>query len=145
MRFLLFDRITAFEAGKRIEGIKNISLTDEALRNHFDGKPVFPATLVLEAMLQVTGWLAIERSGFTQSVVLSVAEDVDLPPALEPGTRLDLVGELLGFNPKGSMARARVLIDGTEVGRAGRILYAHIPHDDPEQLRTRFAQYGGTA
>lgn len=144
MRFLLFDRITAFEPGTRIQGTKSISLTDEALRSHFDNKPLFPASLVLEAMVQITGWLAIEKSAFSQSVVLSVAEDVTLPPALPPGTQLDLTGELMGFNPKGSIARAHAHVDGVEVARVGRILYAHVDHDDPSMLRTMYQQYGGT-
>ena len=145
MRFLLFDRITAFEPGKRIGGTKHVSLSDEAFRSHFDHKPVYPATLVLEAMVQLAGWLAIEKSGFEQSVVLSVAEDATLPADLLPGTRLDLVGELLGANPKGAIARASASVDGVEVARVGRVLYASVPNDDPEAARRQFTQCGGPA
>lgn len=145
MRFLLFDRITSFEAGKVIEGTKAISMSDEALRAHFDRAALFPGSLVLEAMVQITGWLAIERSDFAQSVVLSVAEDVELPPALTPGTQLTLRGELLGSNPRGSMARATAHVEGTQVARVGRVLYAHVPHDDAEGMRRRFLDYGGGA
>ena len=145
MRFLMFDRITAFEAGKQIEGTKAFSLSDEALRGHFARRPVVPATLVLEAMVQLTGWLAIERTGFAQSVVLSVAEDAALPDRLRAGVRLDITGQLQSMNPKGSVATAWACVNGAEVARVGRILYAHVPHDDPASLRRQFEQFRAPA
>ncbi len=144
MRFLLFDRVTDFEPGKRIEGLKLISLADEALKGHFDKRALFPGTLVLESMLQLTAWTAIAKHEYRYSLVLSVVEDVVLPPDLCPGTQLKVVGELRGTNPKGSMATAYCEVDGERVASAGRILYAHIPVPDPDVLRERFRYYGGT-
>ena len=144
MRFLLFDKVTHFEPGKRIEGHKLISLSDDALDHHYPKRPLFPAPLVLEAMLQLTAWTAIAKHDYRYSLVLSVVEDVTLPPELPPGTDLRVVGELRGTNPKGSMATAWCEVDGERVAEAGRILYAHIPMPDPEVLRERFRYYGGT-
>ena len=145
MRFLLFDKVTHFEPGARIEGQKCISLADESLKGHFTRRPLFPAPLVLESMLQLTAWTAIAKHDFTCSLVLSVVEDVVLPPELAPGTTLHIVGELKGTNPKGSMATAWCEVEGQRVASAGRILYAHIPVPDPDVLRARFRYYGGPA
>ncbi len=145
MRFLLFDRVTHLEPGRRIEGIKTISLTEECFRGHYPRRPLFPSSLVVESMVQLTAWCAIAKHDFAVSLVLSVLEDVRLPPDLPPGVRLDLSGELLGTNPKGSMARARAVVDGEEVASIGRLLYAHVPIADPEVMRARFAYYGGGA
>jgi hypothetical protein len=41
------------------------------------------------------------------------------------------------------MGRATASIDGTEIARVGRVLYAHVPHTDPEALRRQFCTYGG--
>jgi 3-hydroxymyristoyl/3-hydroxydecanoyl-(acyl carrier protein) dehydratase len=144
MRFLLFDKVTHFEPGKRIEGLKCITLADESLKGHFSRKPLFPAPLVLESMLQLTAWTAIAKHEYRYSLVLSVVENVVLPADLGPGTTLRIVGELKGTNPKGSMAAAWCEVEGERVASAGRILYAHIPVPDPDVLRERFRYYGGT-
>ena len=144
MRFLLFDAVTHFEPGKRIEGTKLVSLSDDAFEGHFTKRPLFPAPLVLESMLQLTAWTAIAKHDYRYSIVLSVVEGVTLPPALPPGSLLRIVGELRGTNPKGSMATAYCEVDGERVAEAGRILYAHVPMPDPEVLRERFRYYGGT-
>jgi 3-hydroxyacyl-[acyl-carrier-protein] dehydratase len=51
--FLLVDRITEFEADKRIVGIKNVTLNERYLA-HRDGElPVLPPTILTEAIAQV--------------------------------------------------------------------------------------------
>jgi 3-hydroxyacyl-[acyl-carrier-protein] dehydratase len=51
--FLLVDRITEFEADKRIVGIKNISSNERYLNQSSDGRPVLPPTILTEAIAQV--------------------------------------------------------------------------------------------
>ena len=144
MRFLLFDRVTRLDPGKRIEGVKNVSMTEECLRGHFERAPLFPGSLLVEAMVQLLGWLAIERHEFRLSTVLSILEDVEVAPALPPGSRIELVGELAGSNRKGSVGKASAHCDGEQVGSIGRVVYAPAPHPDPEILRARLRYYGGT-
>ena len=143
MRFLLFDRVTNLEPGRRIEGVKCVTLTEEYLNHHFERRPVVPGPLVVEAMIQLLGWCVITKHDYTLSVVLSVLEDVTPSEPLRPGYEIRLFGELMGTNPKGSMGRAWAEIDGEEVASVGRVLYAHIPHPDPDVLQQRFRLYGG--
>jgi len=56
--FLLVDRITEFELGKRIVGIKNVSINEPFFQGHFPGNPIMPGVLIIEAMAQVGGLLA---------------------------------------------------------------------------------------
>ena len=56
---------------------------------------------------------------------------------------MDLVGECLGTNPRGSMGRATASIDGEQIGKVGRVLYAHVPHTNADALRAQFKSYGG--
>ena len=144
MRFLLFDRVTKLDPGRRIEGVKCLTLTEEYLNGHYRRTPDVPGTLLIEAMIQLLGWCAIAKHDFQLSVVLSVLEDVELPGPLRPGHRVDLFGELRGTNPKGSMGQAWAEIDGERIAKVGRVLYAHLPHPDPEVLKARFRYYGGT-
>ena len=56
--FLLVDRITELELGKRVVGIKNVSSNESFFQGHFPGNPIMPGVLIIEAMAQVGGVLA---------------------------------------------------------------------------------------
>jgi beta-hydroxyacyl-ACP dehydratase FabZ len=56
--FLLVDRITELELGKRVVGIKNVSINEPFFQGHYPGNPVMPGVLIIEAMAQVGGVLA---------------------------------------------------------------------------------------
>ena len=56
--FLLVDRITELEPGKRVVGIKNVSCNEPFFQGHFPGNPIMPGVLIVEAMAQVGGVLA---------------------------------------------------------------------------------------
>ena len=55
--FLLVDRVTEFEANKRVVGIKNVTINEPFFQGHFPGHPVMPGVLVLEALAQAGGLL----------------------------------------------------------------------------------------
>ena len=143
MRYLLFDRITLLDPGRRIEGVKCVSLTEECFRGHYDRRSLFPGSLLIEAMIQLLAWCAMAKHDFELSLVLSMLDDVQLPSDLEPGCRIEMIGELTGTNPKGSMGRIHAEVDGARIASVGRVLYAHLRAPDPEVLRARFRQYGG--
>lgn len=56
--FLLVDRVVEMEEGKRIVGIKNVTINEPFFQGHFPGHPVMPGVLIVEAMAQVAGILA---------------------------------------------------------------------------------------
>jgi 3-hydroxyacyl-[acyl-carrier-protein] dehydratase len=121
-----------------------VSITEEFLRDHYDRMPCMPGSLVIEAMVQLTAWCAIAKHDYKLSCVLSMLDDVTVPADLRPGSTLHITGELLGTNPKGSFAKTTASVDGVEVARIGRVLYAHVPMPDPEILRERLRYFGGT-
>lgn len=55
--FLLVDRILEIEAGKKIVGIKNVTINEPFFQGHFPGRPIMPGVLIIEAMAQVGGVL----------------------------------------------------------------------------------------
>ena len=57
MRFTLVDRILELQAGQEITAVKNLSLAEEYLADHFPLFPVLPGVLMLEAMTQAGAWL----------------------------------------------------------------------------------------
>ena len=57
--FLLVDKIVDLEPGKKVVGIKNVTSNEPFFQGHFPGNPVMPGVLIIEAMAQVGGVLAI--------------------------------------------------------------------------------------
>ncbi|MDA1000731.1 MAG: 3-hydroxyacyl-[acyl-carrier-protein] dehydratase FabZ [bacterium] len=142
MRFLYIDRILEAERGKRIRAIKTFPLSEAFLQGHYSRKPIIPGAIILEAMAQITGWLIIYTYDFEKSCVISLAQDVELPAGLTPGTTLELHGEILDTGEKGSLARAHATLDGEVVARCGRFIYPHFRNERPEALREEFRSYG---
>ena len=57
--FLLVDKIIEVEAGKRIVGVKNVTINEPFFQGHFPGHPIMPGVLIIEAMAQVGGLFAL--------------------------------------------------------------------------------------
>lgn len=55
--FLLVDRVIAFEPGKRLTALKNVTVNEPFFQGHFPGNPVMPGVLILEALAQASGLL----------------------------------------------------------------------------------------
>jgi 3-hydroxyacyl-[acyl-carrier-protein] dehydratase len=58
--FLLVDRVIEVEPGARLVAIKNVTINEPFFQGHFPEKPVMPGVLIIEALAQATGLLAME-------------------------------------------------------------------------------------
>lgn len=61
--FLLVDRVLEVEAGTRLKALKNVTVNEPFFQGHFPQKPVMPGVLIIEALAQATGLLAMESEG----------------------------------------------------------------------------------
>lgn len=57
--FLLVDRVINLEKGQSITGVKNITINEQFFQGHFPENPIMPGVLIIEAMAQVAGILAL--------------------------------------------------------------------------------------
>jgi beta-hydroxyacyl-ACP dehydratase FabZ len=57
--FIMVDRILELEPNQRVLGLKNVSINEPFFQGHFPGKPIMPGVLILEALAQTSGVLAI--------------------------------------------------------------------------------------
>ena len=96
--FLLVDRIVALEPGKRIVGLKNISINEPFFQGHFPGRPIMPGVLIVESLAQVGGILALlstpENMG-NPSIYLMSLDKVRFRQPVIPGDQLRLEVETL--------------------------------------------------
>jgi 3-hydroxyacyl-[acyl-carrier-protein] dehydratase len=98
--FLLIDRVEECVVGERLRGYKNVTINEPFFIGHFPVKPVMPGVLILEALAQATGLLAME-SAPEQTSDRSLYYLVGIDKArfkrmVEPGDRLDLTVEVKG-------------------------------------------------
>jgi 3-hydroxyacyl-[acyl-carrier-protein] dehydratase len=95
MRFQLIDRIVAVEPGKVLHAVKNLTLAEEYLADHFPTFPVMPGVLMLQALVEAGSWLLRISDDFRHSVItLREARAVKYGTFLEPGRQLRITAEL---------------------------------------------------
>lgn len=106
--FLLVDRITMIEDGKRIEGIKNVTINEPFFQGHFPGWPVMPGVLQLEALAQLSGVLLLKAPEDRGSLAFFMAVDkARFRKPVLPGDQLRLIGEVI------KMKRQLLKVKGT--------------------------------
>jgi 3-hydroxyacyl-[acyl-carrier-protein] dehydratase len=118
MRFSLVDRILEVEPGHKIRVVKNLTLGEEYLADHFPMFPIMPGVLMLETLVEAAAWLVRITEDFAHSVVvLREAKNVKYGNLMEPGRSLVVTAELAEpLQPsRGGLAtfKARGEVDGT--------------------------------
>lgn len=98
--FLLVDRVTEFEPGKKIVGIKNVTINEPFFQGHFPGNPIMPGVLIVEAMAQVSGVLGFKSGVSGKSVFFLSIEKARFRKPVVPGDQLRMEIEVL-HNRKG--------------------------------------------
>lgn len=138
MRFTLIDRVTALEPGKNITAVKNLSLAEEYLADHFPGFPVLPGVLMLEAMTQAAAWLVRVSEDFKHSVVvLKEARNVKYNKFVEPGQTLTVVAEITGQSEGEVKLKTHGEVDGEQAVSARLTLAAYnLANSNPERALT---------
>jgi len=92
MRFILIDRVVSLEPGKEIRAVKNVSLAEEYLADHFPTFPVLPGVLLLEGLIESASWLVREAENFAHSMILlEQARNVKYKSFLTPGAQIEYI------------------------------------------------------
>lgn len=129
MRWFWIDRFLSFESGKQAKAVKNVSLSEEHLHDHFPGFPVMPGSLIMEGMAQTGGILLGETHKFEYLVFLAkIPRFVSHHPA-KPGDQLVYTATLAEARKEGGMVNVTAHCGETLIAEA-EIVFAHLTEED---------------
>lgn len=147
MRWMWIDRIVELVPRQRMVAIKNVSLAEEHLHDHFpaigegagtggrDALPVMPASLIIEGMAQTAGILVGHAEEFREKVILAKVSLAELDREATPGATLRYTATIRHMDRQGAATEGLVeLIHHTAAGTPaeavtiGRIdlMFSHI-------------------
>jgi UDP-3-O-[3-hydroxymyristoyl] N-acetylglucosamine deacetylase/3-hydroxyacyl-[acyl-carrier-protein] dehydratase len=118
--FLLVDRILELEPGKRVVGIKNVTINEPFFAGHFPGHPIMPGVLIIEAMAQVGGMLLLGAIDDPASKVVyfTSLNDVKWRRPVKPGDQLRFELDLLQVRGMMCKMKGVAKVDGETVAEA---------------------------
>ncbi len=122
---LLVDKIIELELGKRIVGLKNVSINEPYFQGHFPGFPLMPGVYILEALAQVGGILMIKSLDLEigkYAVVFAGIDEARFKRPVYPGDQLVL--ELEAVSLKKSLSKMKGIAKVNDQLVAEAVLYA---------------------
>jgi UDP-3-O-[3-hydroxymyristoyl] N-acetylglucosamine deacetylase / 3-hydroxyacyl-[acyl-carrier-protein] dehydratase len=115
--FLFVDRILEIEEGKRIVGIKNVSINEPYFEGHFPGHPIMPGVLIIEAMAQVGGVLLMGPLSDTHKKVVYFMslDNVKFRRPVRPGDQIRFDIEMTQIRGRVCKMRGVATVEGDVV------------------------------
>ncbi len=112
--FLLVDRILELEEGKRVVGIKNVTVNEPFFPGHFPGRPVMPGVLIIEAMAQTGGFMILHSVENPEKILLFFAgiDKVRFKRPVTPGDQLRFELTMSSFKRGICKMQGRATVDG---------------------------------
>ncbi len=117
---LLVDRVVEFESGKRIVGLKNVTINEPFFQGHYPGHPIMPGVLIIEAMAQVGGLLLMDAidNPDDKVVYFMSLDNVKWRRPVRPGDQLVFEVELVQRRSSVCKMRGEGFVDGQLVAEA---------------------------
>jgi len=112
---LLVDRIETIDPGVSIVGVKAVSINEDFFNGHFPGRPIMPGVLIVEALAQTAGVLAVQSLGLEGTgklVYFMTIEEAKFRSPVEPGCLLRLEVDVVQMRSKVCKFAGRALVDG---------------------------------
>ncbi len=117
MRWFWIDRFVEFESGKRAVAIKNVSLAEEHLHDHWQEFPNHPPSLMIEGVAQTGGILAGEAKDFQEKVALAKITRAEFSDVVVPGDQLTYEVDMDSLANEAASTRGIVKKNGEQIGR----------------------------
>jgi 3-hydroxyacyl-[acyl-carrier-protein] dehydratase len=133
MRFHLIDRIVDFVPGRSLRAVKNLTLGEEYLADHFPTFPVMPGVLMLQTLVEAGSWLLRLTDDYRDSIiVLREAKNVKYGAFMEPGRQMAVSVELVERHESVATLKGKGEVDGASTVSARLTLAGtSLRHRDP--------------
>jgi len=125
VRWFLVDRFLELRKGEYARAIKNVSLGESHLHEHFPGFPVMPSSLLIESCAQTAGVLAGHARNYAEKVILAKVEEAKFYRLILPGDQVLLEARILELHEEGSRLQVEASVDG-EPTASVRIMFVHL-------------------
>ena len=112
---LMVDRVESLDPDKGIVAIKAVTINEQFFQGHFPGRPIMPGVLIVEALAQAAGVLAVESLGLANSgklVYFMAIDSAKFRTPVEPGVLLRLEVEFVQKRTSVCKFAGRALVDG---------------------------------
>ncbi len=134
MRWIWIDRFIEFEPRKRAVAIKNVSLAEEHLHDHWEAFPIQPASLMIEGMAQTAGILVGQARDFKEKVILAKIAKAEFADIVTPGDQITYEAQIESLSPEAAATKGTVYKNGKQIGQV-ELMFSHI---DQNLSGTRF-------
>ncbi len=122
--FLLVDKITELEEGKRIVGVKNVTANEPQFTGHFPGNPITPGVLITESLAQVGAVLLLSMPENRGKLGLFTGiNNFKFRRQVVPGDTMILEADLLTYRHGMGKANVKATVEG-QVAAMGEISFA---------------------
>ena len=132
MRWFWIDRFIEFEQGRRAVALKNVSLAEEHLHDHYFGYPVMPHSLVVEGIAQTGGLLVGECNEYKERVVLAKISKALFHGHAVPGDTLTYTAVIEDVRPDGAFVNGTSYI-GDKLHAEVELVFAHLDERNGDQ------------
>ena len=125
MRWIWIDKFVEFQSGRRAVAVKNVTLAEEHLHDHFPGFSVMPETLMIEAMAQTSGILVGEAKKFQEKVILAKVKKALFHDYVKPGDTIKLEAVIESIAPEAASTSGRITL-GEKLIAEIDLMFSHI-------------------
>ncbi|MHC4294847.1 MAG: hotdog family protein [Planctomycetota bacterium] len=125
MRWIWIDRFVEFVPQKRAVSVKNVSLAEEHVHDHWEAFPIHPASLLIEGMAQTAGILVGQARDFKEKVILAKISKAQFDDIVVPGDQVTFQAEIETITPEAASTTGTVLKNGEPIGRID-LMFSHI-------------------
>jgi len=125
MRWIWIDKFIDFQSGKRAVAVKNVTLAEEHLHDHFPGFPVMPECLMIEAMAQTAGILVGEARAFKEKVILAKIQKAVFFDFVRPGDSIQLEAAIESISPEAAGTHGRITREDHLIAEID-LIFSHI-------------------
>ena len=125
MRWIWIDKFVEFESGRRAVSLKNATLAEEHLHDHFPGFPVMPECLMIEAMAQTAGILVGEAKKFQEKVILAKIKKAVFFDYVKPGDTIELEATIESIAPEAASTGGKITRSGKMIAEID-LMFSHI-------------------